>query len=211
MMKTHWFLRYLVPFALLCMTSLVASSNVDKQPNLVIQQTIDEVLDQFVMQRDVLAKDKRKLYRLVDELVSPLFDFSHIAKLVLAKSWKSADSDEKTQFEAEFKKLLIVTYATALFQYTGEEKMVFQGTKITKRKDRLFAKVDSEITLGQGNPIPIVYSMIQNRHKQWKIYNLKIGSLNMVLNYRNVIQASIRSNGLQGTIATIKENNDKVY
>ena len=210
-MKKHRFLRYFLPFVLLCTMSLTVSSNVNKQPDFVLQQTIHEVFDQFVMQRDALEKDKRKLYRLVDELASPLFDFSHIAKLVLAKSWKSADADEKKQFETEFKKLLIVTYATALFQYTGEEKMVFQGAKITKQKDRLFAKVDSEITLGQGNPIPIVYSMIQNRQKQWKIYNLKIGSLNMVLNYRNVIQASIRSSGLQGTIAAIKENNDKVY
>jgi hypothetical protein len=31
----------------------------------------------------------------------------------------------------------------------------------------------------------------------------------MVLNYRSVIQASIHSEGLDGTIASMKENNDR--
>ena len=71
---------------------------------------------------------------MVDELASPLFDFAYVSKLVLAKSWKSATETQRNEFAVEFKRLLIITYATALFQYTGEEKMTFVGSDLKERK-----------------------------------------------------------------------------
>ena len=109
-------------------------------PEKVIEKTIHMVLEEFVSQRDVLTADKKKLYALVDELASPLFDFSYVSKLVLAKSWKSASESQRNEFAREFRKLLIITYATALFQYTGNEKMNFVGTDLKERKGVLFAK-----------------------------------------------------------------------
>ena len=69
----------------------------------------------------------------------------------------------------------------------------------------------SEVILSEGSPIPVEYALIQDDQKVWRIYNLTVGSLNMVLNYRKVIQSSIRTEGLDGTIASMKKNNDRNY
>ena len=114
-------------------------------PETTIENAIVKVLDEFETNRATLESDKKALYALVDELASPLFDFNYISKLVLAKSWKSANEDQRARFAVEFKRLLIVTYATALFKYTGEEKMEFTGTKIKERKGKNFATVDSQV------------------------------------------------------------------
>lgn len=182
-------------------------------PETTIEDAIVQVLDEFEANRASLEADKKALYGLVDELASPLFDFNYISKLVLAKSWKAASEDQRARFATEFKRLLIVTYATALFKYTGEEKMEFSGTKIKERKGKRFATVDSQVMLAEGSPIPVKYNMIQDpkRDEAWRIYNLSVGSLNMALNYRKVIQASISSEGLEGVIASMKENNDKNF
>jgi len=194
-----------------CTASVTALSITEEKPELVIERTVSQVLNKFLNQRSELEKDRKRLYSLVDELVSPLFDFAYISKLILAQSWKSASNEQKKQFAEEFKKLLIITYATALFQYTGEEKMVFKEGKVRERKGVLFTKVHSEVTLIGDNSVPVEYALIQNKQKQWKIYNLTVGDLNMVLNYRNVIQSSIRSKGLDEIIVTMKANNDKNY
>jgi len=201
--------KCIVPFVVFCTVSATALSDTGEKPELVIEKTVYRVLDQFVSRRTELEEDRQKLYSLVDELASPLFDFSYISKLVLGKNWKSASAGQRQQFAEEFKKLLIITYATALFQYTGEEKMVFEGTQVRERKGVLFAKVQSEVTLSRGNPIAVEYALIRNAQKEWKVYNLTVGGLNMVLNYRDVIQSSIRSEGLDGMIATMKANNDQ--
>ena len=188
-------------------------ASADQTPQETIEKSITALLDEFVSQKASLQADKKKLYALVDEGASPLFDFDYISKLVLAKNWKSASEDQRTRFAFEFKRLLVVTYATALFQYTGDEKMTFEGTEIKERKGKRFAKVNSQVALQKGSPIPVKYDMIQDPEKNndWRIYNLSVGSLNMALNYRKVIQSSIASEGLEGVIASMKANNDKNY
>ena len=82
---------------------------------------------------------------------------------------------------------------------------------VKEKKGRRFATVNTEVTINDGGPIPVVYSMMENADSGWKVYNLTVGDLNMVINYRNVIQSSIHSEGLDGTIASMKENNDRNY
>ncbi|NKB61446.1 MAG: hypothetical protein GKR95_04645 [Gammaproteobacteria bacterium] len=195
----------------LCLILTVNIAQAEPAPEVVIETTVQKVLNEFVSERESLETDKRRLYKLVDELASPLFDFHYVSKLVLAKNWKTASEQQRADFAQEFRKLLVITYATALFQYTGEEKMTFEGTEIKERKGVLFAKVDSQVILGEGAPIPVEYALIQNAAKEWKIYNLTVGSLNMALNYRKVIQSSIRSSSLDDVIASMKENNNKNY
>ena len=106
---------------------------------------------------------------------------------------------------------MVVTYATALFRYTGNETMSFGETAIKEVKGRQFATVNTEVVIGGEAPVPVVYSLLLDESGQWKIYNLTVGSLNLVINYRNVIQSTIQSEGLDGMIASIRENNEKNY
>ncbi|NKB75937.1 MAG: hypothetical protein GKR96_02575 [Gammaproteobacteria bacterium] len=194
-----------------CLLLIGSGVQADPAPEVVIENTVQKVLTEFVNQREALEADKNSLYKLVDDLASPLFDFNYVSKLVLAKNWKAATTQQRSDFAEEFRKLLVVTYATALFQYTGEEKMTFEGTDIKERKGVLFAKVKSQVMLSEGALIPVEYALIQNEKKEWKIYNLTVGSLNMALNYRKVIQSSIRSSSLDEVITSMRENNDKNY
>jgi len=180
-------------------------------PAAVIDQAVQSLIGEFTSSRSELEGNNQAVYELVDRVAGPLFDFGYISKLVMGKTWKSASDVQKQEFATEFKRLLIVTYATALFQYTGNEAMTFGETKIKEKKGRRFATVNTEVTVNEGGPIPVVYSMVENADSDWKVYNLTVGDLNMVINYRNVIQSSIHSEGLDGTIASMKANNDRNY
>ena len=204
--------KYLVAFAtVVTLAAGAAGTQAAEDPAAVIDQAVQSLFGEFTETRAQLEGDNPALYEMVDRLAGPLFDFGYISKLVMGKSWKSASDAQREDFSTEFKRLMIVTYATALFQYTGNEAMTFGETKIKEKKGRRFATVDTEVTITEGNPIPVVYSMVENADTGWKVYNLTVGDLNMVINYRNVIQSSIHSEGLDGTIASMKANNDRNY
>lgn len=212
-MRVYNFVSRSLPVLLLSAVMLVVSSahSSSSDPAQVIEETVNALFEEFTDTRAELETDKVMLFQLVERVVSPVFDFDFISRLVLAKSWKGASDTQKSEFAGEFRKLMIVTYATALFRYTGNESMTFGDTRIKEKKGRKFATVNTEVSINDGAPVPVVYSLSENDNGQWKIYNLTVGSLNMVLNYRSVIQASIHSDGLDGTIAMMKENNDRNY
>jgi len=179
----------------------------DTTPEKSIEVAVQNLLDEFTNRRSELQSDKTALYTMVDRLARPHFDFERISKLILAKNWKKADAAQRTAFTDEFRTLLIRTYATALFQYTGKEKMLFEPGQVKERKGVKSATVNSEVKLSDGPGIPVIYSMILSDDQKWKIYNLKIAGVNMVTNYRQTYGASIRSQGIDGLIKSMREAN----
>ena len=195
---------------LLTLAMPVPAVALDK-PQQEIEETVQSLLDQFTEQRTAYEADQRALFALVDRVATPLFDFERIAKLVLAKHWKRASAAQRSAFSDEFKKLLIGTYATALFKYTGDETMVFTGSEIRESRGRHFARVSSEVTLSGGPPIPVDYSLILGEGERWKIYNLTISGLNMVKNYREIYGSAIGKLGIDGMLDSIKQANAKNF
>ncbi len=190
-------------------TPLAQSSD---DPAVFIENTVQDLLGEFTARRDELEADRQALFEMVDRTVGPAFGFQYISKLVLAKNWKKANAQQRRDFVKEFRRLMIVTYASGLFGYVGTETMTFKETKIRERQGTLLATVKTEVLIGDNStPLPVVYSLIRKEGENWKVYNLDVGSLNVVLNYRKVIQSLIQSEGLEGMIENLKNNNDRNY
>ncbi|MBX2868765.1 MAG: ABC transporter substrate-binding protein [Acidiferrobacterales bacterium] len=207
--NTYMILRSLA-IALLLWTSVGSAAAQSTSPEKSIENAVQTLLDEFTARRAELESDKPALYEMVDRLTRPHFDFNKISKLILAKNWKNADAKQREAFTNEFRTLLIRTYATALFQYTGKESMAFEPSKIKERKGVKSATVVSEVRLSDGPGIPVIYSMILGDDELWKIYNLKIAGVNMVTNYRKTYGASIRNLGMDGLIESMREANARI-
>ncbi len=186
---------------------LQAQASADASPEQTISGAVDQLLAEFTARRGELEADRPALYDMVDEVTRPYFDFGRISKLVLAKNWKKANEQQREAFGEEFRRLLIRTYATALFQYTGKETMAFNTTQLKEKGGRKFATVESEVTLTDGPPIDVNYYMILGEDDQWKIWNMTIAGVNLVTNYRKTYGASIRNLGLDGLIESMREAN----
>lgn len=199
--------------AVLCMLLLTAPAQASlapvEDPGILINQTVTSLLDELVTRRSELEADRTKLYELVDRVLGPLFDFGSIAKLVLARNWKGASEVQREAFARELKRLVILTYSTSLFLYSGKETMSIQKTAFREKRGRHFATIDSLIDINKGEPIPISYSMIRGTEGNWMIFNMVVGGLDLVLNYRTIFQSLIRERGLDGTISSMKTDNDR--
>ena len=179
-------------------------------PEEDISGAVHSLLDEFTARRAELEQNRVALYEMVDRKTRPHFDFGKISKLVLAKNWKVATDSQRAAFAEAFRTLLIRTYATALFQYTGNEKMAFTSSKIKERKGVKSAIVESEVRLNNGPGIPVNYSLILGADDNWKIYNMTIAGVNLVTNYRKTYGSSIRKLGLDGLIESMNEANAKI-
>jgi len=64
------------------------------------------------------------------------------------------------------------------------------------------------VVQGGGQPnIPIHYDFYKNRDGAWKVYDIKIEGVSIVVNYRSVYASKIRDKGLDALIAEIAANN----
>lgn len=206
-------IRRIFSGAVLLVALLAASGSVlaEDDPAVLVDRTVHSALDEFLQRKEELKGNNPALLELLDRTVVPLFDFNRIARLILTRNWKRASPEQREAFAHEFKRLMIATYSTALFQYTGNEEIRVHGAEVKEKKQRLFATVRTEVILGDGiEPVPVDYFLIQSAEGEpWKIYNLSIAGLNMVINYRGVFQSAILDKGLDGTIASMRENNDR--
>jgi len=114
--------------------------------------------------------DKAKLYVAIEKHLEPAVHFERIAKLVMSKHWRKTTESQKIDFIHYFKKSLLSTYASALFEYSGEE-IAFVPFKDTG-KDKV--KVKTEFITTSGERIPIIYSMSNRKDDKWRAYDIKI-------------------------------------
>ena len=174
-------------------------------PDVLVETTISELINELEQRRPELEQDKNKLYQMVEDVVVPHFEVQMIAKLVLGKHWRKASEPQREVFAEEFKKLLIRTYATALFEYTGNEKMEITPLRIKNGAKK--TKVKTKVILPGAPPVPVNYSFVLTDGAAWKIYDVTIDGISLVTTYRSSYGQIVQKKGLDVLIAELKEKN----
>ncbi len=177
-------------------------------PDVLVETTITELIDQLQAQRPELEKDKLKLFEMVENVVVPHFEIQMIARLVLGKHWRDANDVQRSEFAEEFKKLMIRTYATALFEYTGKERMEIKPMRMKDGDQR--ARVETTVILPSAPAVPVHYSFILTEDGDWKIYDVKIDGISLVTTYRSSYGQAVQSRGLDALINELKEKNNNL-
>lgn len=94
---------------LLMFAGLAGAPQAAMSPDTLVQQTTDKVLSKLTENRDALEQNPDRLYRMVDEIVLPHFDFERMSRYVLGQHWKEISDEKQQEFVAEFQTLLVRT------------------------------------------------------------------------------------------------------
>lgn len=172
-------------------------------PEALIRNTVDEVLSIVKQDKDIQAGNKKKITELVDAKVLPHFNFTHMTRLAVGKSWRSATPGQKNALEIEFRNLLVRTYTSAFTTYQNQEVEVKPG-KIPG--DATEATVKTLIKNNGKQPISVNYDL-EKMPDGWKVYDLSIEGVSLVTNYRGTFSEQIQKNGIDGLIKTLAEKN----
>lgn len=172
-------------------------------PDEVIDAASKRIITEIEPQKDALRKDSAKLYKLVEDIIIPHFDFAVISKRVLGKTWKSANESQRVRFSEAFKNLLVRTYSNALLEYSGEN-IKWMPLKEGSKPGR--AIKEAEIALASGQTVPMKWGLHQTG-ESWKVYDISIDGISLVTNYRSVFAGEVRKNGLDALIERLEKKN----
>jgi phospholipid transport system substrate-binding protein len=173
-------------------------------PDRIVRDNTEHIIKLIKTNREAYKADSRKLYAMVNEIVMKHFDFRAMSRLVLGRSWREANEDQRSKFTQEFRDLLIRTYSTVLLKYNNEE-IVYLPYKPASGEKTTSVKV--EIKLGGGaSPVPIQYDFYLT-DSSWRVYDVVVDGVSLVTNYRAAYAEQIKNDGLDKLIATLAKGN----
>jgi phospholipid transport system substrate-binding protein len=127
-----------------------------------------------------------------------------MTKLALGKNWASATPDQRKALTEEFRALLVQTYTTSLALFK-DQKIEYRPLKVAP--DETDVLVRSLVkSSGGGEPVQVDYGM-EKTDEGWKVYNVKIGGISLVENYRGTFNTEIQKSGVDGLIKTLRDKN----
>ena len=174
-------------------------------PEQLIRQTSKSVMAEIRANLDAYQSDPQKVYKLVDELVLPHFDFAAMTDLALGRYKDEASATQKPAIVAEFRQLLVRTYSSALFEYTDQE-MIYLPMEGSEAEGEV--TVRTEIEQAGGFPIPINY-VLRLGDEGWKVFDVSVDEVSLVTNYRSSFARAIKKDGVDGLIKTLRERNQE--
>ena len=92
----------------------------DAAPDVLLKAVTADVIAIVRQDKEIQAGNPAKVSGVVETRILPLFDFSHMTRLAVARNWKAASVEQQTSLTTEFRTLLVRTYSTALSSYRDQ-------------------------------------------------------------------------------------------
>jgi phospholipid transport system substrate-binding protein len=172
-------------------------------PQKVIHETSEQV--QEALKKDHYQIDFTKATKIVRDILEPHVDTNRAALLILGKHWKTATPIQREQFKNEFRTMLIRTYTSAFSEFKTFELHHFP-LEMAPNDDKVIVKTEIRRS-NSPQPLPVNYRM-ENTNGEWKVYDIIIGGVSLVQNYRTTFGNEIsRTGSLEEVIKDLAERN----
>ena len=169
----------------------------------MIQSTVNQLISELRERRAELEADHGALYALVEDIVIPKIAVTKVSRLILGPHWKTASEEQRERFTTGFMNLLMRTYATAMFEYTGEQELRFG--EVTLRAEGRIAVVPTEVVVPAQAPVPVDYYCLLPADGHWQIYDIQVDGISLIISFRNQYGEYIDANGLDALIESLEQ------
>ncbi len=173
-------------------------------PTDQLKATIDRILavvqDPALRQPGKADERRQKIRAIANEV----FDWQETGKRALARHWEGRSPQEREEFSRLSADLLERSYVGKIEGYSGEkilyEKEIVDGDR---------AEVRTKLVTKSGTQIPIDYQM-QKAGDRWRVYDVKIENVSLVLNYRSQFNRIIQQSGYPELVNRLKTKQEEL-
>jgi phospholipid transport system substrate-binding protein len=190
-------------FACLMAVALPARAQQDLGPEELVKKVTQDVLDAIKSDKQLAAGDRQKALKLAEEKVLPLIDFEEATRLAVGRAWAQATPEQRKRLVEEFRKMLVRTYSNAISAYEGQTMKVLP---VRMKPGDTEVTVHNRYIRAGGQPLPVDYSM-HKTDQGWKIYDITVEGVSLVLTYRSEFDAIVKQEGIDGLIKRMAEKN----
>ena len=201
--------RCLVALLLLVAMPLLlvaTAAGAQEAPDVMVKRVAEDVLATIRADPAIQAGSETRIREVLETRLLPNFDFMRMTSLAMGKNWRAASPEQQKRIAEEFRGLLVRTYSGALNRYRNETieykpvRMNAGDTEVTVR---------TAVMRANGPPIQIDYSLMKSADT-WKSYDVIIGGVSLVTNYRDEFSEQIKNGGVDGLIKTLADRNKGV-
>ena len=172
-------------------------------PDVQVKNITNEVIAIIKQDKEIQAGNQKKINELVDAKVLPHFNFTRMTALAMGRNWPKASPEQQKALTGEFRTLLVRTYSSALSSYKNQ---------VIEFKPLRAAAADADVTVRTQviqpgtEAISIDYNLEQTP-AGWKVYDVVVGWVSLVTNYRETFNSEIRQGGVDGLIKSLGSKN----
>jgi len=180
-----------------------AASRAQDAPDVLVKNVTLEVVDLISKDKEIKSGNRTKLVQLIDAKVLPHFNFTAMTALALGQSWNKATPEQKKRLTEEFRTLLVRTYASALAAYSEQK---FDYRPLRAKPTDTDVTVQVRVIQPGAQPVPLDYSM-EKTASGWKVYDVMVGGVSLVANYRTEFNNVVRESGIDCLIKNLAAKN----
>ena len=172
-------------------------------PDVMVKNVANDVLDIVRKDKDIQTGNTRKAVGVVEAKVLPHFNFVRMTSLAVGKDWRQASPAQQKTLIEEFRTLLVRTYSKALTEYRDQTieykplKMQPSDTDVTVR---------TQIRQSGAKPVQLDYNL-EKVDGGWKVYDISVGGVSLVTNYRSSFAQEVSASGIDGLIKSLHNKN----
>ena len=182
---------------------LVPSRAQELPPDVLVKNVTTEVIELIARDKEIRSGSRAKQIEEIEQKVLPHFNYGAITALAMGQSWNKATAEQKKRLVQEFRILLVRTYASALAAYSEQR---FDFRPLRARPTDTDVTVNVRVLQSGAQPVPIDYSM-EKTAGGWKVYDVMVGGVSLVANYRTEFNATVREAGIEGLIKNLQAKN----
>jgi phospholipid transport system substrate-binding protein len=189
-------------------TSVIAApaAATSEAPDVLVKRVSTDVIDSVKADKDIQAGNSRKIIDLVNTKILPYVDADKMTAQAAGRFWRQATPEQQKQLSAEFRDLLIYTYAGALSQIKNET-IEFKPFRADPADPEV--EVKSQVNLTRGEPITLNYRLSKGA-QGWKIFDLNVMGAWLVETYKSTFASEIGKTGIDGLIKKLHERNQQL-
>jgi phospholipid transport system substrate-binding protein len=178
-----------------------AQTQADIAPDALVKNVTEEVVG--IIQNDIKDGDRKKLVALIESKVLPHFNFQAMTASAVGRNWEKATPEQKTRLNDEFRTLLVRTYSSALAAYSTQK---FEFRPLRAKPTDTDVTVNVRVMQSGAQPVTIDYDK-EKRPSGWKVWDVRVGGISLVANYRTEFDTMIRDSGVDGLIKALQTKN----
>ncbi|MCC7041277.1 MAG: ABC transporter substrate-binding protein [Burkholderiales bacterium] len=187
----------------LCLALGAAVAMAQEAPDALVKNVSTEVLGIIKADPKVQAGDQARIREVVETKLLPYFDFERITALAMGRNWRKATPEQQKELVEQFRALLVRTYSGALAQYRNQ---TMEYKPLRADPGATDVTVRTEVVRPGQAPVPIDYSLAKVNNS-WKAYDVIVGGVSLVTNYRDEFNEQIRAGGVDALIKSLAAKN----
>ncbi|MHC4596553.1 MAG: MlaC/ttg2D family ABC transporter substrate-binding protein [Planctomycetota bacterium] len=167
-------------------------------PNELVRVKWDAIIS-ILQNKDIDEKAKKNQ---IGKIITPVFDFPLMAKLVLGRThWSKLTQPQSEKFTRLFTELLKASYLAKVSLYKDETILFKPG--VQKKKS---VYVPTEL-VHKERKVGILYKL-RKVDKRWKVYDVEIQGVSILLTYRSQFNEILRRGTVEDLLSRLEKPPD---